>query len=163
MKRLVKFSALFLGISVATGCATIVSKSSYPVRVQSNPSGVAFTITNRAGVVVSHGVTPQIVTLKAGAGYFKGEKYKIIFKGKDGQSRTIELDTGLDGWYLGGNLLFGGLIGYLIVDPLTGAMYTLPEEVNADLTSLSIMSLDDVTPQQREKLKPLAKHKYAIK
>ena len=38
-----------------------------------------------------------------------------------------------DGWYIGGNILVGGLIGWFIVDPLTGAMYTLPKEVNADL------------------------------
>ncbi len=35
---------------------------------------------------------------------------------------------------LGGNILFGGLIGWLIVDPATGAMWTLvPKEINTEL------------------------------
>ncbi len=40
------------------------------------------------------------------------------------------------GWYLLGNLFIGGLIGWLIVDPATGAMYTLSSDtVNAQLAS----------------------------
>jgi len=34
-------------------------------------------------------------------------------------------------WYLAGNIVFGGIAGWLIVDPLTGAMWRLsPKEVN---------------------------------
>lgn len=41
----------------------------------------------------------------------------------------------LSGWYFG-NLVFGGLIGMLIVDPLTGAMYNLkPEKIEQPLTA----------------------------
>lgn len=174
MKKLGKLSALAVTALFATGCATIVSESTYPVNIKSTPSGASFTIKNRAGEQVSQGVTPQIVTLKAGAGYFKGEKYQITFttpstfegKGKKrkevaGITRTIELDTSLDGWYLGGNLLFGGLVGWLIVDPLTGAMYKLPEEVNADLVAtsaertLNILSIETLTAEQKAKLQPI--------
>lgn len=38
--------------------------------------------------------------------------------------RLIPVNCTLDGWYFG-NLLFGGFIGMLIVDPATGAMYKL--------------------------------------
>lgn len=165
MKKLWKFATLTSVVLFSTGCATIVSESSYPVNIKSTPSGASYVIKNRAGVEVKQGVTPDVVTLKAGAGYFKGEKYKITFTlpktGKTSATeKTIELDTGLDGWYLGGNLLFGGLIGYLIVDPLTGAMYKLPEEVNADLTSgnehtLNIISIDSLTVAQKAKLQPI--------
>lgn len=45
---------------------------------------------------------------------------------------------GVSGWYVA-NLLFGGLIGLLIVDPLTGAMYNLsPEDVNAVLEANNV-------------------------
>ena len=30
-----------------------------------------------------------------------------------------------NGWYLAGNFIFGGLLGWLIVDPATGAMWNL--------------------------------------
>ena len=40
----------------------------------------------------------------------------------------------VSGWYFG-NLVFGGLIGMLIVDPLTGAMYNLePKKIEQPLT-----------------------------
>lgn len=46
---------------------------------------------------------------------------------------SAQIHRGLNGWYLFGNLFFGGLLGYLVVDPLTGAMWTLDEEVEASL------------------------------
>jgi hypothetical protein len=46
------------------------------------------------------------------------------------------LDSTLSGWYFG-NILIGGLIGLLIVDPLTGAMYDLePENIEQSLTAV---------------------------
>jgi hypothetical protein len=42
----------------------------------------------------------------------------------------------MDGWYLG-NIVFGGLVGLLVVDPLTGAMWKLDPTMNADLTPLA--------------------------
>ncbi len=38
----------------------------------------------------------------------------------------VTFDTKLDGWYFG-NLIFGGLLGILIIDPATGAMWRLDE------------------------------------
>ena len=39
--------------------------------------------------------------------------------------QTVTVDANVNGWYIAGNLVFGGLVGYLVVDPLTGAMWTL--------------------------------------
>jgi hypothetical protein len=77
--------------------------------------------------------------LKAGAGYFDGETYKVTYQ-KDGYAgNSAVLNSGIDGWYWG-NIVFGGLIGMLFVDPITGAMYTLPENVNASLDSMLAMT-----------------------
>ncbi|WP_256891816.1 hypothetical protein [Rodentibacter pneumotropicus] len=65
MKKLLRISFLTATIGFSTGCATIVSKSEYPVNITSNPTGVAFEIKNRAGKIVTHGTTPQNVVLKA--------------------------------------------------------------------------------------------------
>lgn len=59
-------------------------------------------------------------TLKAGSGFFRGERY-VVTATLDGETGTATLTPGMDGWYIG-NILFGGLIGILIVDPATGAM-----------------------------------------
>jgi hypothetical protein len=134
---LLKICLLSIAALAATGCASIVSESRYPVSVTSAPSGAAYEISNEAGAVVSSGVTPNQVTLKAGAGYFDGEKYTVNYR-KDGYlSKTEVLDTNMNGWYWG-NIVFGGLIGMLIVDPLTGAMYRLPEGVNSNLSAIAV-------------------------
>lgn len=126
-----------------TGCASIVSDSKYPVAVTSSPSGAAYEIVNEGGVSVRSGVTPDEVTLRAGAGYFDGEKYTVTYR-KDGYtSSTQTLESGIDGWYWG-NIVIGGLIGMLIVDPATGAMYMLPEKINSTLTVAPVSAISAV-------------------
>jgi hypothetical protein len=95
-------------------------------------------ITNRSGKVVHSGSTPLTVTLKKGAGYFKPENYVLRFT-KDGyQPRELNIRGSVSGWYFG-NILFGGLIGMLAVDPATGAMFKLqPESIDAALEAMSV-------------------------
>ncbi len=47
----------------------------------------------------------------------------------------------VDGWYWG-NIVFGGLIGWLIVDPATGAMYKLETEFVNETLAKSTASLE---------------------
>ncbi|MGK0464326.1 MAG: hypothetical protein ACJAT5_000738 [Lentimonas sp.] len=160
MKKIV--STIFLSVMLLfAGCASIVSKSNWPVNVSSNPEGAEFYITNSYGTKIYSGKTPTNVFLDSKKGYFKGEKYKLHFA-KDGYGSLIyELNTGLNGWYIG-NIVFGGLIGFLIVDPLTGAMYKLDDQVNvtlpADLSlstensELRIVTLDKVPENLKDQL-----------
>lgn len=71
-------------------------------------------------------------------------------------------------WYIAGNFFFGGIIGWFIVDPQTGAMYTLSSQVitsvNAENKSdvlshnndakdrISIVLLEDVPKELRAKM-----------
>jgi hypothetical protein len=151
--------AAFVGIQ---GCASIVGESRYPVAVSSAPPGATFEITDEDGALVHTGNTPSTVTLKSGSGYFSGQTYKLHFK-KDGYpDKSVELDSSLSGWYWG-NILIGGLIGMLIVDPLTGAMYKLPEHASADMgqplekdsAELKIGFIDELSATQRERLVPV--------
>ena len=109
------------------------------------------------------GNTPSTVTLKSGKGYFTGQTYTLRFKKEGYPDKTIELDSSLSGWYWG-NILIGGLVGMLIVDPLTGAMYKLPEFASADMGkpladasngALMVALIDDLDPAQRERLVPI--------
>lgn len=138
-----KISLIAIVAFAVTGCASIVSDSKYPVAVTSSPSGAAYEIFNESGISVRSGVTPDEVTLRAGAGYFDGEKYTVTYR-KDGYtSSTQTLESGIDGWYWG-NIVIGGLIGMLIVDPATGAMYTLPEKINSTLTVAPVSAISAV-------------------
>lgn len=130
------FRVLFVAAAVAlTGCASIVSDSKYQVEISSNPQGAQFEIVNEDGQTVSTGVTPDHIMLDAGAGYFDGETYRIIYR-KDGyEQKSTLLNSKVDGWYWGNiGLGAGGIvIGMLFVDPITGAMYKLPRAAHVNL------------------------------
>lgn len=111
------------------GCASIVSKSEYPVSITSNPTGADFVVKRANGLPIASGVTPATITLGAADGFFKPAKYTVEFRRK-GAAQSVPLTAKIDGWYFG-NILFGGLIGLLIVDPATGAMWTLNDTVVA--------------------------------
>lgn len=132
-----------LSLAVAglmTGCASILSESTYPVSISSVPDGAHFEIRNKAGVVIHSGKTPGQVNLKASAGFFQGETYQVSIK-KDGYKESVGvIDSSLDGWYLG-NIIFGGLLGILIVDPATGAMWKLPEYHNVTLEEQAALTM----------------------
>lgn len=132
------FAGMAIGLAMTvSGCASIVSDSKPEVGVYSTPTAAKYEIVNSRGIVVAQGVTPGRVLLESGRGYFKGEDYKVTYR-KDGyQDTTVPLKTTVNGWYWG-NILIGGLIGLLIVDPLTGAMYTLPDDVTGTPSPLAI-------------------------
>jgi len=143
-----------------TACASIVSKSQYPVTVSSNPSGADFTIKKENGVAISTGITPATIVLSSSSGYFQAAKYTVEFKRK-GVTQAIPFSATINGWYFG-NLLFGGvIIGMLIVDPATGAMWHLNDTVVANFNQtagintkhiLKICTLDQIPLSMRKDL-----------
>ena len=118
--------------SVLTGCASIVSHSNWPVSVTATPADAEVEITSESGAVVHKAKAPFTVTLRSGKGYFDGEKYTLKGTAPGYTGGTIILDTTVNGWYWG-NLIFGGLLGFFVVDPLSGAMYRLPETIHVAL------------------------------
>ncbi|MBR5622155.1 MAG: hypothetical protein IKW49_03105 [Opitutales bacterium] len=114
-------------ILLSTGCASIISDTTYSVSISSSQEGAPFSVKNEDGVTVATGTTPDIVSLKAYAGFFDGATYTI-----ESGSASTTLDSDLDEWYWG-NIIFGGLIGMLIVDPATGAMWELPEHMEIEV------------------------------
>ena len=121
-------------IAASSGCASIVSKSNWPINVRSTPDQADVTITDaRDGTKLFEGKTPTLVTLSSKGGYFRGKTYLVEISQKGLDTRTIQIKSYMNGWYVG-NLVFGGLIGIFIVDPLTGAMWTLsPREIDVTL------------------------------
>ena len=158
-KNLTQLFCLFVIPIMLLGCASIVSKSQYPVTFDSDPSGAQLKIVNRAGVTVYEGTSPTTITLDASSGFFRGERYKVVAS-VNGGSSTSTLTPTLDGWYIGGNILFGGLIGWLIVDPATGAMYKLPSKhtttIGGKTSSIDLLlhvaNIADLTLEQRASL-----------
>ena len=121
------YTILIATCFLASSCASIVSKSSYPISINSTPSEAKITITDKKGVEIFTGNTPASLKLNASSGFFSKARYQVKFEKTGYQSKTAPIDFKLDGWYFG-NILFGGLVGMLIVDPATGAMYKLDTE-----------------------------------
>jgi hypothetical protein len=123
---------------LTTGCASIMSGPNQNVSVQTEPEGAKATFINKKGIAVSAQQTPCIVSLK------RRETYTLKIEKDDYQPLEAKLNKGLNGWYLG-NVLFGGMLGILIVDPATGAMWSFHEPVNAQLALVSSGNLSRLT------------------
>jgi hypothetical protein len=138
-----KITSLFLAgcFLLLSSCASIVSKSSYPISINSSPSEAKIIITDKKGIEVYAGNTPATLKLKAGSGFFGKAHYQVKFTKKGFATKTVPVNFKLDGWYFG-NILVGGVIGMLIVDPATGAMYKLDTEFLNETLLKSTASID---------------------
>ena len=118
---------------IVSGCASILDSGEKSVHLNSNPPGAKVTISNDEGKVVFAQTTPAVVNLARSSGYFHGEDYRLIFEAPGYSSYETRITSQIDGWYFG-NIIFCGLIGMLVVDPMTGDMYTLStREINCSL------------------------------
>ena len=134
MSRLLYVLAVLGASAALTGCATIVHSGPRSIPIASTPAGAKVSIYDRSDSLVMTNTTPFVASLESKYGYFKGQTYRLVFEMPGYSSTEIKLDASLSGWYFG-NLVFGGLIGMLIVDPLTGAMYNLtPEKIEQHLS-----------------------------
>lgn len=161
--------SLLCGVVVLSlsGCASIISGKTQTMTFQSTPELSDITILNRDGKKIHVGKAPVTVSLNRGAGFFVPERYTVIFE-KDGyEKKEIKVTSSMNGWYIG-NILFGGIIGLLIIDPATGAMYSLStkdtnvvlndlnkEKLQANGQSLTIVSTNEISNDVLEKAKPI--------
>lgn len=140
--KLFTISICLISIFILEGCASIVSKSTYPFYINTSPTNVSVVIRNSDGLEIFRGTSPATVDLKASEGFFKRANYtvNVFMEGYD--PKTLPINFKVDGWYFG-NLLFGGFIGMLIVDPATGAMYKLEDEyININLVEKATGEID---------------------
>jgi hypothetical protein len=135
----------------------------YNVRLDSSPNSATVQVFDRKGEEIFNGTTPTQVTLKSGAGYFRKARYTVKYSRPGYLTKEVLIDSDVNGWYFG-NIIFGGLIGFLIVDPITGAMYKLDRiDLNETLAaegrtgmvsekSLRILEIQQVPPDIKKHL-----------
>ena len=137
-----KMTAIMMASAfVFSSCASIVSKSTYPLSINSNPSNAKVSITNKIGKEIYLGNTPANVKLKAGAGFFSKAEYQVKFSSPGYEERIVPITFKIDGWYFG-NLFLGGFLGMLIIDPATGAMWKIETQFLNETLSQSTASID---------------------
>jgi hypothetical protein len=127
------------------------------IPINSVPPGATVKVIDAAGINVGIGVTPYAVTVDRGSGYFAATPYRVVIEKQGYAPVEVTLQPKLNNWYIAGNIATFG-IGWLIVDPLTGAMWTLtPEEVYARIqkqaslskpgNGITVVLRDQVPPQ----------------
>ena len=150
-----------------SGCATIMGSPTQTIPISSAPSEAKIVIADESGVEVFSGTTPSSATLNKSTGrYWGGKSFTVTITKAGFKPQTIPITSSANGWYIAGNFVFGGLIGWFAVDPFTGNMYTLsPETVAANLSSevathnnrssaggISVVLLQEVPESLRGKL-----------
>ena len=157
MKKLTISIVFITSIFLLSSCASIVSTSKWPLTINSDPTGAKVLITNSDGFEIFVGKTPTNLKLDSGAGYFKMEKYIVTIKMDGYDDKIVPISCALNGWYWG-NILLGGLIGMLVVDPSTGAMFkletnfissTLTKTTASIIPTLKLLSINDLPEDLR--------------
>ncbi len=93
-------------------------------------------------------------------------KYRVVFEAPGRATKEVWLSGDLEGgWYIAGNFLVGGFLGWLVVDPLTGAMWNLkPSTLTARLDKsvsatqdggLRVVLADQLPPELLAQATPL--------
>jgi hypothetical protein len=96
-----------------------------------------------SNTLVQTNTTPFVAQLPTKSGYFKAPAYRMVFEMPGYAPAEVSLDSSVSGWYWA-NIAFGGVVGMLIVDPLTGAMYNLkPEKIEQPLSASQAQVIRD--------------------
>ena len=128
INQIIAFSA---AISMS-GCASVMSGTYKNVSIESNPPGAHVSVADKKGREVASLNTPCIANLKRGAFYIPASYVATIDK-PGYETVQVKINPTVNPWIIG-NVLIGGLVGLIIIDPLTGAMFDLtPSKINAQL------------------------------
>lgn len=159
MKTMKSIATLVAAMCLLSGCCTLLTKSKYPLMVNSDPDGAQLTITDKKGREVYSSSTPASLELKSSSGFFAGAKYFLRFSSPGYADYTVTVSSKLKGWYFG-NLLIGGFLGMLIIDPATGAMWKLDKEyvsvvltpLQSDLQEMKIYDINKIPEEWKSHL-----------
>ncbi len=142
MNTNLKLAVLMMAAMIIfSSCASIVSSSTYPLSIKTDPSEATVSITDSKGQEIFRGTTPANVNLKAGAGFFIKAEYQVKLSRAGYDDKIVPVTCTLDGWYFG-NILIGGLLGMLIIDPATGAMWRIEQGFINETLNSSLVTTD---------------------
>lgn len=128
LKKFLLVLALFVSLLQLSGCASIVSSSKTTLPIITQPDEATCEITDmKSGIMITKTKTPHTALLDASAGFFQRAKYNIKLSKEGYLPYETQLNASMNGWYLG-NIVFGGALGILIIDPATGAMWKIYED-----------------------------------
>ena len=163
--------ALLGGIMVLfSGCASIIKGGGdESFTFKSDPTSAQVTILDLkdADKTIVQNHTPFSIALHKKHAFFSGGKYWVQVTKPGYKDIGFEIKGTVNGWYTGGNLIFGGLLGYLIVDPATGAMWNLTpqlakdeKQIEASEGVITIKLLSDLSNEDQAKVRAMKPMEY---
>ncbi|MBL9187953.1 MAG: hypothetical protein JNK23_10775 [Opitutaceae bacterium] len=127
---------------VSGGCASIVHSGNRTITINTEPAGAKATVTKAGGDIVTVNRTPCTVSLDPKRGYFKGQAFVLKLELEGHKTVELQLQPAVSGWFFG-NILFGGLIGMIAVDPVTGSMWNIePDKIEQKLTTAQAAAIE---------------------
>ena len=131
-------AALIPAVFVSS-CASMMHGGTQQVNITSTPKAWV-RIYNQSNYMLYQEKTPVMATLSRSSGFFQPASYRVEVLRQGYKKFEFWITGGIDvGWYVVGNAVLGGWLGWLIVDPMTGAMWTLsPDYFNAELKTASL-------------------------
>ena len=136
--NLFAFSIVML---LCNGCASIASKSAWPVSITSVPSGATVTVRNKYNAEIQKVITPALITLPSGAGFLQSARYSFLFEKEGYSPETTKIFGDLNEWFfLNIPLGFVYFSPFLMaVDAASGAMWKLEPNVHMALAENKVV------------------------
>jgi hypothetical protein len=124
-----RFSSFFIALLLLQSCATMRSTNTYTIHLQSEPSGASIEVFDRKNTIIHTTQSPDSIVLKSGAGYFKRSDYTVTANTAGYLPATERIEFEVDKkYYLNFFTSFFMPVAFLIIDPITGAMWQPKEE-----------------------------------
>jgi hypothetical protein len=122
------------------------------VTITSVPSGANVEILDRDGMLRFTGQTPTTATLANADGYFTRARYSVKLSKSGYDPAATSLASSTNGWYWANVFwgLPGVVIGMLLIDPMSGAMYEI------DQGTLSLALNPSRSPETRTPAAPVS-------
>lgn len=111
--------------ALLTSCATIICGKQQKVEVESFPEKATATITSTSGRTIYSGITPFIIYLDSGDGYFNGAEYYVKYDKQGYITGNSHISNTINPWYVA-NIF--NLFGFFLVDPWSGAMWKINDK-----------------------------------
>ncbi|MGF1701127.1 hypothetical protein L4D09_12585 [Photobacterium makurazakiensis] len=128
----------FSSFMLLNGCSSIVNGSTEAMSIVAIPATATITLKTGKGVTVTQQTGSLSYDLKRSTDWFDGAEYKLEVTSKGYEKQTIIIEPTVSGWYIGGNLFSGGLLGWLVIDPATGGMWILQPNNGQEIDNLRV-------------------------
>ncbi len=161
MQKTSNLITLFFSIILLfSSCATIFSGTTSRLNIRTEPRNADITVTDKKGREIFNGKGPAEIRVKNGAGYFGPAKYQVLISAPGYTTYETTITFKLNAWYFG-NLAIGGLLGMLVIDPISGGMWKINDpvvfarldpQVAAETPVLKIHTIDSIPEELREKM-----------